>query len=226
MPDQPTESDRATQHTHTHTQAAQQPTEVVPLRSRRQGQTMSAAEKKIAQATFLEVLKSNANVREAAEAVGIDHSTVYRWKDKDKKFAELFDAANEFANWRLFGEAWKRALEGEVEVMVSMGRVVYEEIPVLDDDGEPVLDKRGNPQTRPGKPMTIRKKSDRLLEFMMKHRIPEFSDKQTVEHTGLTDMVAGAQQSLLAALSKLPEVVPANADQDKEQDSSSAAGTL
>lgn len=38
-------------------------------------------------------------------------------------------------------------------VTVSGGKIVYEDIPVLDDHGQPVLDERGVPLTRPGKPL-------------------------------------------------------------------------
>lgn len=190
---------------------------------------MTAAEKRAAKDKFIEVLENTANVREAATAAGVDHSTVYRWVEKDKKFKARFDTANESANWLLFGAAWKRALEGEAEVVVSGGRVVYEEEPVLDDNGEPKLDKRGNPIMRPVRPMIQRKKSDQLLQFLMRNRIPEFKDKQDVNHTGLVDLIAGAHQSLLNDLADLPppspepEVVPADANQNKEQDSSSTA---
>jgi hypothetical protein len=77
--------------------------------------------------------------------------------------------------------------------------------------------------------MIQRKKSDQLLQFLMRNRIPEFKDKQDVNHTGLTDLIAGAHQSLLNDLADLPppslspEVVPADANQNQEQDSSSTS---
>ncbi len=190
---------------------------------------MSAAEKKAAKDKFIEVLTNTANVREAATAAGVDHSTVYRWVEKDKKFKARFDTANESANWLLFGAAWKWALEGEAEVVVSGGKIVYEEEPVPDENGQPTLDKRGNPLMRPVRPMIQKKKSAQLLQFLMRNRIPEFRDKQDVNHTGLADLIAGAHQSLLNDLADLPppspepEVVPADADQNKEQGSSPAA---
>ena len=84
---------------------------------------------------------------------------MYRWQEHDEEFSIMFKQANTDANWKLFGEAWKRATEGEIEYVVSGGKLIY------------------GPD---GNPLTIRKKSDRLLELLLKARLPEFRDKSPV----------------------------------------------
>lgn len=134
-----------------------------PQRTRRRGQRMTAEEKHIAKEKFFDALGKTANVRVACLAAKVDSSTVYRWAEHDPEFSLRFQQANKEANWLLFGEAWHRALKGEEEYVVSAGKIV------LDPDG---------------KPLKTHKKSDRLLELLLKARLPEFREKQQVELTG------------------------------------------
>ena len=132
-------------------------------RRRRSGQRLTKEERKIAQDEFIKAMANTANVRASCLAAGISHDTVYQWQEHDTEFGIRFRQANQQANWLLFGEAWQRAMKGEERYVVSQGKLV------MGTDGKPV---------------TYREKSDRLLELMLKARLPEFRDKQQVEMTG------------------------------------------
>lgn len=152
-----------------------------PQRVRRRGQRLTSEEKTVAKASFLKALANTANVRAACMQAGVDHATVYRWQEHDAEFSFKFQQANRDASWLLFGEAWQRAMKGEEEYVVSAGKLVY------GPDGEP---------------LKTRKKSDRMLELLLKARLPEFRDKQQVEISGSID-VSGAKDMLMQKLAKL-----------------------
>jgi len=48
---------------------------------------------------------------------------------------------------------------------------------VLDKEGNQVRDEKGKPVYRPGEPLTIRRKSDRLLELLLRARVAEFRER-------------------------------------------------
>jgi len=119
---------------------------------------MTAEEKRIAKETFLKTLGNTANVRAACMQAGVDSSTVYRWQEHDDNFAFAFRQANQEANWLIFGEAWRRAMQGEKRYVVSRGEIV---------------------KGPDGNPLTYQDKSDRMLELLLKARMAEFRDKGT-----------------------------------------------
>ena len=129
----------------------------IPAR-RRKGVHVSAAERRQLQDGFLKAFSNTANVRIACIQTGVTPASIRWWKDHDPVFAEAYEQANEDANWALFGEAWRRAMQGEKEYVVSVGKLIY------GPDGEP---------------LTIQKRSDRLLELLLKARLPEFREKGT-----------------------------------------------
>jgi hypothetical protein len=127
---------------------------------RRRGDRMTASERKAKQAQFIETLGRTANVTAACLQVGISRSIVYIWQEMSDEFAYEFAEANKRANDVLFGEAWRRAMQGEEEPVLSGGR--------------PVMVTREVNGRMVEVPLTIRKKSDRLLELLLKARLPEF----------------------------------------------------
>lgn len=133
---------------------------------RRRGQRMTKEERKHAQDTFIKALENTANVRAACMAAGISHAIVYQWQEHDTEFGIRFQEANKNANWLLFGEAWQRAMKGEERYVVSRGELVYKKVP----DGKGGF-KNGS------EPVTYREKSDRMLELLLKARLPEFREK-------------------------------------------------
>lgn len=134
-----------------------------PQRTRRKGQRMSADERKVAQEKFLKSFSMTANVRAACMSAGIDRSQIYRWQEHDQDFSMRFKVAEQDANDLIRGELFRRAVQGIEKPVVSMGKVVY---------------------GKDGKPLTERAYSDQLLSLLAKSRMPEFRDKQQIEHTG------------------------------------------
>lgn len=163
-------------------------------RVRRRGQRMTTEERKIAQDTFIKALENTANVRAACMAAHVSHTIVYQWQEHDEEFGIRFREANKNANWLLFGEAWHRAMKGEEEYVVSAGKLVY------------------GPD---GQPLKVRKKSDRMLELLLKARLSEFRDRQQVEVSGSLD-INGAKDSLLAKLESMVRSVETSGRQKTE----------
>jgi hypothetical protein len=152
-----------------------------PIRAmRRQGQRMNAKERKAAQEKFLKSFSMTANVRAACLNAGIDRSMVYYWQEHDTEFSLQFNIASEEANDMIRAALWKRGVEGVERRVISMGRVVCEEEPMLDAQGKPVYDAKGKPLMRSGKPIMEREYSDSLLSLLAKARMPEYRDKGLV----------------------------------------------
>ncbi len=154
------------------------PTPYTPnVKMRRQGQRMNAKERRAAQEKFLKSFSMTANVRAACLNAGIDRSMVYYWQEHDTEFSLKFNIANEEANDMIRAALWRRGVEGIQRRVISMGRVVYEEEPVLDAKGKPVLDAKGKPVVKQGKPIMEPEYSDSLLALLAKARMPEFREK-------------------------------------------------
>ena len=145
---------------------------------------MRASQRKIKQELFIAAFGKCGSIKQACTIAGIDRKTFYNWKKDDKQFAEQFTEAEEDACDTIDDEIVRRSIEGIEEPLVSMGRIVCEEVPMLDKEGKEVLDKQGNPKMRRGSQITVRKYSDTLLLALAKSRMPKYRDKQNVELTG------------------------------------------
>lgn len=143
---------------------------------------LSPEQRKRKQQRFLKVYRDTANVKASCKAAGISRQTFYNWRDNDEEFSAELPDAEEDANDTLEYAAYDRAVLGVETYVVSQGRIVYEEIPVFDAFGEQVLDDKGNPVTKRGKPLIERKYSDSLLITRLKARMPEkYREKQQVD---------------------------------------------
>jgi hypothetical protein len=70
---------------------------------------------------------------------------------------------------RLEAEAWRRAVDGNDDVMTHQGKVIYHIYPTGHPrGGELITDFLGDPM-----PVVIRRYSDRLLELLLKAARPE-----------------------------------------------------
>jgi hypothetical protein len=131
----------------------------------------------------------------AAGVAGITRARAYQVRKKDLDFAAAWDESEERAADALEAEAWRRAVAGVPEPLVSAGRVMR------DEDGQP---------------LAIRRYSDNLLLALLKARRPEkFKDRAVVEHDiadGLADRLEAARQRALAAsagtVTQLPSPIP------------------
>jgi hypothetical protein len=107
---------------------------------------------------FLDALANGLSATGAASAAGIGRRTAYDWR-ADPTFAQVWDLAIESGTDLLEDVAWQRAVRGNAEPVVSMGKVV------LGKDGEP---------------LTVHKTSDNILALLLKARRREkFSDRVT-----------------------------------------------
>jgi hypothetical protein len=134
----------------------------VTPKKREQGKNLTTAEKNAAQNMFLEVFSERGNVLLACKAAGITRTTLYRWKEKPQ-FLKLYEASLEDAKDNIKAEIYRRGHDGVDEPLLNMGKPVY------DDDG---------------KIMMVKKYSDSLLMFHAKMLMPEYRDRQKVEHSG------------------------------------------
>jgi hypothetical protein len=144
---------------------------------------------------FLATLAETGIVSAAASIAGITRARAYQVRKQDPGFALAWEGAEESAADALEAEAWRRAVDGVPEPLVSAGRVVR------DDDGQP---------------LAIRRYSDNLLLALLKARRPErFKDRAVVEHDiadGLADRLEAARQRALAqvqrTVTRLPTTLP------------------
>jgi hypothetical protein len=106
---------------------------------------------------FLDGLGNGLSVTGSASAAGIGRRTAYQWRAADLEFAQAWDLAVESGTDLLEDVAWQRAVRGNEEPIVSMGKVVY---------------------GKDGEPLTVHKTSDNILALLLKARRREkFSDR-------------------------------------------------
>jgi hypothetical protein len=131
---------------------------------------MRAAEKKTKQENFLKAYADCCSVRRACQTAGVARSTVYNWQETDKAFAQQFAEATEDSNDLIDDEIVRRAVHGYEEPVVSNGKLIYGE---------------------DGRPLTVTKYSDTLMQMLAKSRMPKYRDKQQVDaninHSGSID---------------------------------------
>lgn len=120
----------------------------------------------------MEALAGGASVTAAAAAAGVGRATAYEWRQEDQDFAAEWDAAVEAGTDKLEDEAWRRAVDGVDEPLVSAGVLVT----------------------------TMRRYSDGLLTTLLKARRPG-TYKDRVEVSGkldVADALAKARARLAA----------------------------
>ncbi|GAC1668390.1 MAG: hypothetical protein PVS3B3_38870 [Ktedonobacteraceae bacterium] len=183
-------------------------------RSWRLGGPMSATQRKEAKSLFIEALKQVHCVTMACEHAEISRKTAYEWREKDADFADLWENAVERSRDIARASIYQRGILGWDEPIISMGQVVYDYEPVLNEDGEPMSDKKGKPVMRRGSIQTIHKWSDTLALGYAKANLPEYKEKQQIDLTAqITTMAETAKDELLA------DLAAAIANEDKKQSS-------
>jgi hypothetical protein len=180
----------------------QQPDKIDIPYTRKRGGPLSPEQRVRKQARFLGAYRASGNVMYSCKVAGISRQTYYDWRDRDEMFkAELPDAMQD-AHDTLELAAYERAVQGVESYVVSMGRVVYEDVPLLDEEGKPKLNKDGGQIMLRGKPIVERKYSDSLLTTLLKANMPEkYRDKQEIDlTTHIGKMAEQAKDELLADL--------------------------
>src|SRR5580765_3894947 len=135
---------------------------------------MDTSGQKEKQEIILATLSRCGSIKQACVLADIGRTTFYRWLEKSKTFREAVEQTSKEADDTVDDEIVRRAIEGIEEPLVSMGKLVYEEEPVVGGDGKPEYDSRGHPvMQRVGKVMT-RKYSDSLLLALAKSRMKKY----------------------------------------------------
>ncbi len=114
---------------------------------------------------MLASVAATGNISEACRRAEIERSTHYRWMEADEQYALSFRQAEQTAIDAMEQEAWRRAVEGTVEPVVSAGKHVTD----------------------------IRRYSDTLLIFLLKGARPgKYRDRVdvTVDVTKMAGEVA------------------------------------
>lgn len=139
---------------------------------RKQGENIAPDLREATKAAFLTAFVELANESGACDVVQIDRSTIRYWEEHDADFSPRYHDAKERVNDALRGEIWRRAKTGyDEEVATPKGEIV-----------------------------TIRKYSDRLIEFLAKARMPEFREKQQLDVTSNGQTVGQLNLEELATL--------------------------
>ena len=128
---------------------------------RRQGVRLTKEERVKAQEQFLNAYRSSGNIRASCMAAGIDRQTVRQWEEHDEEFSLLYHEAEKEVDDLIDAELFRRALHGDKEPIVSMGKVVRDE--------------------ETGEILTITKRSDQILMFVARSRMPKYKDKQQLD---------------------------------------------
>lgn len=126
---------------------------------------------------FLDAFRLCGNVSEAAAAAKVNRSTHYEWMN-DRAYAAAFEHAQAEAADLLVAEARRRAVNGVEEPVIHQGQLMGA---YVNEKGETVS------STTPGArliPLTVTKKSDVLLMFLIKGALPGvYRDNVKVEQT-------------------------------------------
>jgi hypothetical protein len=140
------------------------------------------------QERFLKALAETGNITAAVELAGTSRTRVYELRKVDENFRAAWDEAENSASDKLEAEAWRRAVDGVQEPLVSGGKIVR------DDDGNPIA---------------TRRYSDAMLTLLLKARRPEkFRERSSVEMSGPGGKpieVADARQRISTELDKIAE---------------------
>jgi hypothetical protein len=133
------------------------------------------------QKRFVEALAETGNVTAAVRLAGTSRTRAYELRKTDPAFAAAWDEAEQVAADKLEAEAWRRAVDGIEEPMVSGGKLVR------DDNGQPIA---------------IRRYSDQLLTALLRaHRPEKFRERTAVEidiSDRLADRLEAARQRAIA----------------------------
>lgn len=134
--------------------------------ARVQGKKLNAVQRREAKEKFLKAFADQGIVRVACMAAGVDRSAIRYWEEHDEKFSMQYHLAKSDVDDAIRAEIFKRAMLGDDETTI-------EQVTVLDADGKPIEIRH--------KTSTSKRKSDTLLIFHAKARMPEYREKTQVD---------------------------------------------
>jgi hypothetical protein len=139
------------------------------------------------QQQFLEYLAETGNVSRSTRLVGTSPARLYALRNNDPAFRQAWDEAEQVAADRLEEEAWRRAVEGFDEPVVSGGKLVR------DEDGNAVM---------------VRRYSDVLLiRLLQAHRPQKFDRRLPAASPRPGGLSADVRAMLLTKLAQLAQHV-------------------
>lgn len=165
----------------------EQPQEIDKLGTHyaRKGGPLTPEQRERKQQRFIKAYRETANIKYSCKVAGVNRQTFYNWRDGDEAFQSQLPDADADADDTLEYALYDRGVLGVPSYVVSQGRIVYEDIPDLDEAGHQRIDDKGKIITKRGDPLIERKYSDTLLLARLKARMPEkYKDKAQLEHTG------------------------------------------
>jgi hypothetical protein len=141
------------------------------------------------QQQFLQYLAETGNVTRAVKLVGSSPTRVYALRHNDPAFRQAWDDAEDIAADRLEAEAWRRAVEGFDEPVVSAGKLVRDEA---------------------GNAVMIRRYSDVLLiRLLQAHRPQKFDRRLPAAGANPVGPGVDVRAMLLAKLAQLAQHIEA-----------------
>ena len=138
---------------------------------------------------FLQYLAETGNVSRSVKLIGSSAARVYTLRHNDPAFRQAWDEAEQIAADRLEEEAWRRAVEGFDEPVVSGGKLVR------DENGNAVM---------------VRRYSDVLLiRLLAAHRPQKFDRRIPGAGAGPSRAGVDVRALLLAKLAQLAQHIEA-----------------
>lgn len=156
----------------------------VHARAWRLGGPMTDEQRAKAKELFIASLKRVHSVTLACEKAKISRQTAYDWRQIDVEFATQWENAVERDKDIARQSIYERGILGWDEPVVNGGMLVYEYEPLLGDDGKQKFDSKGKPIMLRSNPVSVHKWSDTLAVAYAKANLPEYKEKQQIEHTG------------------------------------------
>ena len=151
---------------------------------------------------YLAALRKHGRKGLACEAAGVSIRTVLDHRDNDPDFDEAVSAALDTYSDFIAGHVKDAGTVGDLKPIFHQGVRVVE--PILNEDGVPLLDAKGNPRYQYAE---VYEKSYRMLELEAKRVDPTYRERSTIGVEGLGGGV------LLAPAGITPEQAVKEADE-------------
>jgi hypothetical protein len=142
---------------------------------------------------FLQYLAETGNVSQSARLIGTSRARLYSLRHTDSAFGKAWEEAEDTVADRLEAEAWRRAVEGFDEPVVSGGKLV------CDENGNAIM---------------IRRYSDVLLiRLLAAYRPEKFDRRASAFFATPNGLGVDVRAMLLAKLAQLARHIEAEAPQ-------------